>query len=203
MYAVLPGQLAVVVLGGVQGHVRIGDVVADIGGSAQDPVHVAALEGVDKSRVHEADVPGHDAIGVQRVLREFGHCIGPTARHHGERIRTIERIVIDVDVMAWCLALHRVTAPIGIHGVITQEIDVLFEERKEFRRHGETSHPVDALVAIEAPGLRIFLHAQGPCDHCNGCNEQDLMDRLAHYARCTSTSMGTSTPSRSTGMMLL
>ena len=146
--AALACQLAVVVFGGVEGDVGVGDVVADVGGEFHDAGEVTCFEGVAEVVVGVLDVPRHDAVGHEGVFGELFDGVFPLT---GDVVEGVGAVVVDVDVVAGGLTLYGVAAAVGIYGVLCEVVNVLFVEVEHLWGEGEDGHAVDALVCPKAP----------------------------------------------------
>ena len=148
MDAVLVGVLAVVVGGGMQRHVAIGNVVPQIGGKHQNAPRIALHEGFGELEFHAHDPPGHYAVGVQRVFGVHGHGIVPVA---GQLVGRAVAVGFQVNVVPHGLARHRIAPPVRIDGVFGDENDVVLVKAQHFRRQAKHGHAVDVLVRIKTP----------------------------------------------------
>ncbi len=110
--------------------------------------------------------------------------------------------MIDVDIMALRFTLNGITPAIGSHGLITDEIDMAFVEGEHLRRQSEACHTVDAFVTIEAPGISGLHQLQGQ-GHQQGRKHREQQEDLPDHDALLVVSSSTSSPFRSTGIILL
>ena len=82
--ATLGGGLAVVVAGGVQGHVGVGHQVAEGARALEGPRQVAGAEGVDQAAIDLLDLPGQAALARRR--QGYGCCRFARSRASSVRV---------------------------------------------------------------------------------------------------------------------
>ena len=152
-----PGELAVVVAGGVQRHAGIGNVVAQVGREAQNPVGVLGLEGGGELVFHAHHVPGHNAVAQQRVFAVAGHGVGVLAR---QLVLGAVAVAVHVEKVLGGLAGHQQAARVGPGGIHRQVVDVGLVKANHARRQRVHGQPVQQPVAKKAPGLRPPGHEE-------------------------------------------
>ncbi len=149
MHAALAGELPVVVVGGVQGHVRVGDQVAEGARALERARQVAVAEGLDEAAVHLVDLPGQAALG-RDVLAEAGDVLGLHPRDRIERIGAAEGVhVQEVVGVARTRPLQ-----VGGDGLLGEVGGIGLEHPAQRRRKGAHGLPPDQAVAGESPGTR-------------------------------------------------
>ena len=106
VHPALPCSLAVVVGTGVQRHVRVAEVMAEVGGQ---PFNTRHVEGIGRQGRHEPavaplDLPRKDAYVCEGVARGVSHqriglCMGATPRN-GQAVARIDGQVVHVEVVS-------------------------------------------------------------------------------------------------------
>ena len=92
--AALAAELPVVVVGGVEGNVRVRDQVAERARAFERAREVALAEGLDQAAVDLFDLPGQAALG-RDVLAEAGDVLGLHPRDRLERIGAAEGVQVE------------------------------------------------------------------------------------------------------------
>lgn len=120
VHPALPRSLAVVVGTCVQRHVRVAEVMAEVGGQ---PFNARHVEGVGRQGRHEPavaplDLPRKDAYVCEGVARGVSHqrislCMGATPRN-GQAVARVDGQVVHVEVMSGRLQGVGVFAGIGV-----------------------------------------------------------------------------------------
>jgi hypothetical protein len=149
MEAALAGDLAVVVVGGVQGHVRVCDQMAQGRRLREHARRVAIAEGLHEGAVDLVDLPGQAALG-RDVLPEARDVLGLHARDRLERIGAAE----GVHVQEMIGVARPGALQVGGDGLLAQVGGVGLEHPAQ--RVGQRAHrlPSDQAVARESPGPR-------------------------------------------------
>ena len=97
MDALLPGHLPIVIFGGMEGHMGIGDIVADVRRVPPYFFHIHFGKGIGEAAEHVLEVPGHYPMFAQMVDGDELPAIGfiwPEAQKLGEAIRRSRPIVL-------------------------------------------------------------------------------------------------------------
>jgi hypothetical protein len=146
MNPVLPRKLAVVVGCGVEGNMRIRQIMADFGGEFEDAGDVAGSHSFYQLPKGLFQVPRKDAMGIQRVQRVFFYGFLPGVGYGWG-------ISVQVNVVAGSLPSKGRSAFIGFGSLPRKVLYMRSVKGKERFWQGKDSQAVDAAMRPEAPAV--------------------------------------------------
>lgn len=146
MNAMLVGKLAIVVCGGVKGHMSIRQIMADFRGEFQDAGGLTGFHGFYEVPEGLFQMPGKDSMGIQGVQGIFFYGFLPSAGNG-------RLVSIQVNVVPGRFPRKGHAPLIGFGGLPRKVLNMGPVKGKERIRQREDRQAVDASVCPEAPAV--------------------------------------------------
>ena len=149
------GELTVVVFSGVQGHMCIGHVVADVSRQPKDGGQVFLLKCFGESVQHNLHMVRNDSVCEQSVGGELFYRLFPVFRQ-GIDWQCLF-VMVQIDVMSTCLGGIGITALVGVYRMVCNELNMLFVESEQGLWECKNGMLIDGFMAKESPLGRGFV----------------------------------------------